>query len=76
MKAGERFGRLTLLEQVGTELCGNARWRVRCDCGVEFEVAGNNLRNGHTRSCGCLRIEMLKNGPPRRTKKQVNPGPR
>lgn len=68
MKAGERYGRLVLVQQVGRELCGNARWLVRCDCGTEFEVAGNNLRNGHTRSCGCLRIEMLKNGPARHKK--------
>lgn len=56
-----RFNRLTLLEKVGWEKCGNARWRVRCDCGTEFEAAINNIRAGKTRSCGCLRVEMLKN---------------
>lgn len=61
IKAGDRFGRLVLLEKVGREECGNARWRVRCDCGVEFEAALNNVTSGHTRSCGCLRKEMLRN---------------
>lgn len=27
-------------------------WRCRCDCGAETIVAGNNLTNGHTTSCG------------------------
>ena len=69
MKRGDRFGRLTLLEPAGNELCGNIRWKVRCDCGVVFEVAGNNLRNGHTRSCGCLRAEILRTSAGRHTKR-------
>lgn len=68
MMPGERYGRLVLLAPVDYEKCGNIRWRVQCDCGCVFEVAGNNLRNGHTKSCGCLRREMLMEGPPRHTK--------
>lgn len=60
-KAGDRFARLVLLERAGREECGNARWKVRCDCGTEFVAALNNIVAGHTRSCGCLRVEMLKN---------------
>lgn len=76
MHPGDRFGRLVLLSMCGFEACGNIRWRVRCDCGCEFEVAGNNLRNGHTKSCGCLRKEMLHNGPGRHKRKTTpgNPG--
>lgn len=60
-QAGEKYSRLTLIEKVGREKCRNARWLVRCDCGTEFEASLGNIRSGRTRSCGCLRIEMLKN---------------
>lgn len=59
-KTGDRYGQLTLLRQTGAEKCGNARWLVRCDCGVEFTAALNNITAGRTRSCGCLRVAMLK----------------
>lgn len=58
---GRRFGRLTVLERVGTYKNENdpciamPTWRCRCDCGEETVVIGNNLRQGMTRSCGCLR---------------------
>lgn len=38
----------------------NARWKVRCDCGEIFEVTATNVKSGHTKSCGCLRIENNK----------------
>lgn len=58
--AGERYGRLVLVRRTGREKCGNARWLVRCDCGTEFEASLGNIRSGATRSCGCLRKEMLQ----------------
>lgn len=38
---------------------GNGRWLCHCDCGVEKEVAGNSLRTGDTKSCGCARNSPL-----------------
>jgi hypothetical protein len=29
-------------------------WECVCICGQKTEVAGYDLRNGHTKSCGCL----------------------
>jgi hypothetical protein len=29
-------------------------WQCRCDCGVMRNVPGTALRNGNTKSCGCL----------------------
>ena len=58
--AGQKIGRLTFLEYVGRTHQGNARWKVRCDCGTEFEVTSSNVIHGSTRSCGCLKIEKLK----------------
>ena len=57
---GRRFGRLTVLERAGTDKHRHALWRVRCDCGVEFTASGTNLLRGKTRSCGCIRVERLK----------------
>ena len=55
--AGQRFGRLVALEPVGRSQRA-VTWRCRCDCGNETVLRGTNLRNGHTRSCGCLHDEL------------------
>ena len=57
---GRRFGRLTVLGL--DDLTDNRMtvWRVRCDCGCEFTALGCNLRRGITRSCGCLRRDMMR----------------
>lgn len=57
---GQKIGRLTFLEYVERTEQGNARWRVRCDCGTECIVTAANVIHGSTRSCGCIRVEMLK----------------
>jgi len=33
------------------------RWLCTCECGKLKWVTGANMRNGHTKSCGCLSIE-------------------
>lgn len=54
---GKRFGRLTVLRTDGKQAGGNLLWHCRCDCGQECDVASNNLKNGHTQSCGCQQSE-------------------
>ena len=49
---GKRFGKLVA---VSIDLETN-KVRCRCDCGSETLVASGKLRNGHTRSCGCMRL--------------------
>jgi hypothetical protein len=53
------FGRLTALRLAGRAAGGQAVWLCRCACpaGTLVRVLANNLRRGHTRSCGCLRRE-------------------
>lgn len=54
--AGHRFGKLTVIERA--ESVGANRkvaWLCRCDCGGTKVVARDNLRSGHTKSCGCAR---------------------
>jgi len=53
---GKVFGKLTVLSLHGTRYYpsggGRRLWLCRCECGAETNVAGNNLTNGHTTSCG------------------------
>lgn len=55
IKAGDRFGRWTALEDCSRS---NQRAPVRCDCGTERRVLGKELTKGASQSCGCAR-----NGP-------------
>ncbi len=61
---GQRFGRLLVVgsPEVRQERNGHGRayHPVRCDCGRETAVQGNNLISGHTRSCGCLHQENVE----------------
>lgn len=55
---GRRFGRITVL---GFKERKNKHtyWFCLCDCGTEFVSIGNNLCRGKSKSCGCLRKEMV-----------------
>lgn len=57
-KPGDRFGRLTLLEDVGIRAHSKRYWRVACDCGKVLEVRENNMKSGGARSCGCFNSEV------------------
>jgi len=54
--AGQKFGRLTAIRDVGKCIHGRV-WLCWCDCGGESNVPASRLRGGHTRSCGCLTRE-------------------
>lgn len=56
--SGQRFGRLIALEPTDKHLYNSVIWKCRCDCGKTAEVAAINLRNGNTKSCGCLSSEV------------------
>ena len=63
---GRVFGKLTVLSLHGTrmESGGGSRrlWKCRCECGAESNVAGNNLTNGHTTSCGSKKHQYNYHG--------------
>src|SRR5215471_1520917 len=63
---GKRFGRLTVIERSAFQSSPiHPEWLCQCDCGNETLVRGQHLRNGNTKSCGCLKDE--KTGLRRRT---------
>lgn len=56
--SGQTFGRLTVLNWVRiNKRC--IKFRCRCVCGQETIVFGSSLKNGHTKSCGCLHNELF-----------------
>lgn len=57
---GQRFGRLTVIKQAGMLKNRWATWLCKCDCGNEAVIQSYNLRSGHTKSCGCLNIELIR----------------
>jgi hypothetical protein len=57
---GEVYGRLTVMYRTENDKKGGAMWHCKCECGNEVDVNGTNLRNGHSKSCGCLNIERTK----------------
>ncbi len=50
---GLRYGKLTVIENAGSDKNGHARWLCKCDCGNKKVVTGTNLIRGLTTSCGC-----------------------
>jgi hypothetical protein len=56
---GERFGRLTVIRQIGNIRKSSGRseryYLCQCDCGKQLQVYGWNAQSGRTQSCGCLR---------------------
>jgi hypothetical protein len=57
---GRQFGRLVILAEAGRNKYGGVTWLCRCDCGNEVVVSSNTLKQGHTRSCGCLHRDMMR----------------
>jgi hypothetical protein len=54
--SGQKFERLLAIEPIrgGKKI----KWRCLCDCGNERLIDGAKLRNGESRSCGCLQKEL------------------
>lgn len=64
---GQRFNKLTVIEEGPRRCRGKRTWICRCDCGnITKPIEGNNLKIGHTKSCGCYRVSLA--GAARSTK--------
>ena len=55
--AGQKFNRLTAIEYVSIPEKKGTFWRCKCDRGKEKIVRASVLKNGKTKSCGCLQKE-------------------
>jgi len=57
---GHRFNNLVVEGFWGRDRTKKSNWLCRCDCGELTVVMGNNLKTGHTKSCGCLVNKQAK----------------
>ncbi len=53
-KKGVRVGRLTIIGKTKERKGSSVMWRCKCDCGNETLVRSVYLKDGTTKSCGCL----------------------
>lgn len=53
---GNTYGYLTVIGDAPSEN-SRAMWLCQCKCGNVCTVSGKQLRNGNTKSCGCLKSE-------------------
>ncbi|MFJ8457274.1 hypothetical protein [Bacillus paramycoides] len=54
---GKKFNRLMVVEYSHKNKHGKAVWDCICECGNVTQVIGSQLRNGMTKSCGCIQKE-------------------
>lgn len=61
---GQRFGKLVVLgrgeDAVSKSGRHRIRWECKCDCGKTITAYSENLKSGKTTSCGCYRIELIR----------------
>lgn len=55
---GKNFGRLTVINRC-ENISGRVAWNCICECGNEAKVISKSLKNGNTKSCGCLHKELV-----------------
>lgn len=57
--SGQVFGRLTVISRVENDHRNRTQWKCRCDCGSFTVVSTEHIASGHTKSCGCLRRDLI-----------------
>lgn len=57
-RVGEKYGHLTVIKRGEDRIYPSGKksvvWICKCDCGNTVEVDVTNLRNNHSKSCGCV----------------------
>jgi len=56
---GKIFNRLFVISLEKYVERGKSTWLCKCICGKEIIVRGDQLKIGHTKSCGCLHKEII-----------------
>lgn len=54
----QKFGKLTVIAPA-ENIKGRTAWLCLCDCGKQVVVTSKSLKDGNTRSCGCLKRKDL-----------------
>lgn len=56
--AGLKYGKLLVIKRVENDKQNCVCYLCQCDCGKLAIVRASSLKNGHTKSCGCLQKEV------------------
>lgn len=56
---GVKCGRWTVLSRAENTKQGQAQWLCRCECGTEKVLKSIIIRREISKSCGCLKLEVL-----------------
>lgn len=67
----QKFGKLIAISRSGSTNSGIALWLCKCDCGNIVIVKGAKLRNGHTKSCGCMRVETIRENSKNKSQEKI-----
>lgn len=62
----KKYGKLTPIK-IDHRKASTNYWECKCDCGKTTVVRETYLKNGHTKSCGCIRSDRMKYSNPRTT---------
>lgn len=57
---GEKFNRLTVIDEYGKDKYGHKKFLCICDCGEETIVLKSQLTSGKTGSCGCYQKDRAR----------------
>ncbi|MDD5199269.1 MAG: hypothetical protein PHC88_05645 [Terrimicrobiaceae bacterium] len=59
---GKVYGRLTVLDEAKPQriITWLRRFVVQCSCGNQSIIPLRDLRNNHTQSCGCYRVDLMR----------------
>lgn len=57
---GEKYNNLTVVEFSHSDKYKERWYKCVCDCGNETVAKSSRLRNGNTKSCGCLRVSEAR----------------
>jgi len=59
VKIGDRFSKLVVVKDSGKRPHKKILWECRCDCGNIIYVVSGDLNFGRSKSCGCLRNDII-----------------
>lgn len=79
VKTGEKYGKLTIIEDLGMILQNSNKKRhfvkCKCDCGNIKDINWYDIKQGKINSCGCIAKELISNlGKTRKHKSNLKHG--
>ena len=55
IKKGDKYNKLTAVKFIEMKSCRQL-WLFKCDCGKKKIIRADCVKNGMTKSCGCLQV--------------------